>query len=92
VHSNLTDTRLGSRVLLKKSCMMHVVPACVGSGEGSDHFRSYVRSLYLHFCKRLFLGLELMASWSQVNNVIAAPGLPFCPIYLYLRKRILGKA
>jgi hypothetical protein len=24
--------------------------------EGSDHYGSYVRSLSLHFCKRLFLG------------------------------------
>jgi hypothetical protein len=33
---------------------VHVAPAWVGSREGSDHFRSYVRNLSLHFCKRLF--------------------------------------
>jgi hypothetical protein len=52
---------------------VHVAPACVGS----DHFRSYVRSLFLHFCKRLFPGLEPMTSWSQGNNFTSAPGLPF---------------
>jgi hypothetical protein len=31
-----------------------VAPACTGSGGGSDHFGSYVRSLSLHFCMRLF--------------------------------------
>jgi hypothetical protein len=35
---------------------VHVAPACTGSGEGSDHFGSYVCSLSLHFCKRLFPG------------------------------------
>jgi hypothetical protein len=48
--------------------MVHVALDCVGSGEGSDHFGSYVRSLSLHFCKRLFPGLEPMTSWSQVNS------------------------
>jgi hypothetical protein len=38
---------------------MHVAPACTESGEGSDHFGSYVCSLFLHFCKRLFPGLKL---------------------------------
>jgi hypothetical protein len=33
---------------------VHVAPACVGAGEGSDHFGSYVCNLSLHFCKRLF--------------------------------------
>jgi hypothetical protein len=37
---------------------MHVAPACAGSGEWSDHFGSYVRSLSQHFCKRLFPGLR----------------------------------
>jgi hypothetical protein len=32
---------------------VHVAPACAGS----DHFGSYVCSISLHFCKRLFLGL-----------------------------------
>ena len=30
----------------------------LGSGEGSGRFGSIVRSLSLHFCKRLFPGLE----------------------------------
>jgi hypothetical protein len=49
------------------------LPACAGS----DHFGSYVRNIFLHFCRRLFLGIELMISWSQGNNFAAAPGLPF---------------
>jgi hypothetical protein len=60
---------------------MHVTPTCVGSGEGFDHFGSYVRSLSLHFCKRLFPGLEPMTSWSQGNNITVAPGLPFIGHY-----------
>jgi hypothetical protein len=56
---------------------MHIAPACTGSGEGSDHFRSYVRSLSMHFGRRLLPGLELMTSWSQGNNITVAPGLPF---------------
>jgi hypothetical protein len=39
---------------------MHVAPTCVGSGEGFSHFGSYVHSISLHFCKRLFSGLEPM--------------------------------
>jgi hypothetical protein len=58
---------------------MHIDPACAGSGEG--HFGSYVRNISLHFCKRLFLGLEPMTSWSQDNNFTATPGLPFQYIY-----------
>jgi hypothetical protein len=38
---------------------------------------SYVHNLSLHFCKRLFLVLESMTSWSQGNSFTAAPGLPF---------------
>jgi hypothetical protein len=45
-----------------------------GSGEGSDHFGSYVQSLSLHFCKMVFPGLETMTSWSQGNNFTATPG------------------
>jgi hypothetical protein len=50
----------------------------IGSGEGSYHFGSYVRSLSMHFCKRLFPGLELMTSWSwkteeYCNNFKAPP-------------------
>jgi hypothetical protein len=40
----------------KKGSPVRVAPACIGSGEGSDHFGSYVCILSLHFCKRLFLG------------------------------------
>jgi hypothetical protein len=43
---------------------VHVAPACIGS----DHFGSYVRSISLHFYKRLFPGLEPMTSWSQGND------------------------
>jgi hypothetical protein len=39
---------------------VHVAPACTGYGEGSDHFGSYVHSISLHFCERLFPGLEPM--------------------------------
>jgi hypothetical protein len=39
----------------KKGSPVDVPPACARSGEGSDHFWSYVRSLSLHFCERLFL-------------------------------------
>jgi hypothetical protein len=56
-----------------KSSPVHIAPACAGS----DHFGSYVRSLSLHFFKRLFSGLEPMTSWSQCNSFTAAPGLPF---------------
>src|SRR4051812_37863866 len=55
---------------------MHVAPACAGFREGSDHFGTIVRSLSLHFCKRLFPGLEPVTSWSQRNNFTAAPRLP----------------
>jgi hypothetical protein len=47
------------------------------SREGSDHFESYVRSIYVHFYKRLFSGLEPMTSWSQGNSFTVVPGLPF---------------
>jgi hypothetical protein len=56
---------------------VHVAPACVGSGEGSDHFGSYVHNLSPHFHKRLFPGLEPITSWSQDNNFTTALGLPF---------------
>jgi hypothetical protein len=64
-------------VVLCMAHPVHVAPACARSGEGSDHFGSYVHSLFLHFCKRLFPGLEPMTSWSQGNSFTAAPGLPF---------------
>jgi hypothetical protein len=54
---------------------VHVAPVCTGSGEGSDRFGSYVRSISLHFCKRLFLELEPMTSWPQGNEVMgSSPG------------------
>ncbi|XP_044362097.1 replication protein A 70 kDa DNA-binding subunit A isoform X2 [Triticum aestivum] len=61
----------------KKGNLVHVAPACAGSREGSDHFGSIVRSLSLHFCKRLFPGLEPMTSWSQGSSFTTAPRLPF---------------
>jgi hypothetical protein len=60
----------------RKGSLVHVAPACAGFGEGSDHFGSYVHSLSLHFCKRLFLRLEPMTSWSQDNSFTAVLGLP----------------
>ena len=65
---------------LKKGSPVHVAPACAGSGEGPDHFGSIVRRLSLHFCKRLFPGLEpvtIMTSWSQGSSFTTAPRLPF---------------
>jgi hypothetical protein len=52
----------------KKGHPVHVAPACAVSGEASNHVGSYVHSLSLHFCKRLFSGLEPMRSWSQGNS------------------------
>jgi hypothetical protein len=69
-----------------KGSLVHVAPACAGSGEWSDHFGSYVRSLSRHCCKRLFPGLELMTSWSQGNNFTVVLGLPF----LFFKKRQPG--
>jgi hypothetical protein len=51
--------------IYKNGSPVHVAPACAGPGEGSNHFGSYVRNLSLHFCKRLFPGLEPMTTWSQ---------------------------
>jgi hypothetical protein len=67
-------------VVLCMADPVHVALTCVRSGEGSDHFGSYVHSLSLHFCKRLFLGLEPMTSWSQGNRFTTAPGLPICVV------------
>jgi hypothetical protein len=50
---------------------------CAGSREGFDHFGSYVGSLSLHVCNRLFPTLEPMTSWSQGNSFTAVPGFPF---------------
>jgi hypothetical protein len=60
---------------VKKGSPVYVAPACAGSEERSDHFGSYVRSISLRFCKRLFPGLEPMTSWSQGNSFTAAQGL-----------------
>jgi hypothetical protein len=38
--------------------VLYVAPICPGFEKGSDRFGSYVCSLSLYFCKRLFLGLE----------------------------------
>jgi hypothetical protein len=61
-----------NKTVLIKGSPVHVAPACAGSGEGSDHFRSgegsdhfesYIcNHLSLYFYKRLFLGLEPMRS------------------------------
>jgi hypothetical protein len=47
-----------------KGSPVHVAPACARSGEGSNHFESYVRNLSLHFCKRLFHYKLLATAWS----------------------------
>ena len=45
---------------------------------------SFVRSLSLHFYKRLFPGLEPVTSWSQGSSFTTAPRLPFNKIpYMY---------
>jgi hypothetical protein len=69
--------RLTLQVCIIKGSPMNVAPACAGSREGSNHFGSYVHSLSLNFCKRLFPRLEPMASWSQGNSFTAVPGLPY---------------
>jgi hypothetical protein len=52
-----------NKTVLIKGSPVHVAPACAGSGEGSDHFESYIcNHLSLYFYKRLFLGLEPMRS------------------------------
>jgi hypothetical protein len=56
---------------------VHVASACIGSGEGSGRFGSYVHSISLHFCKMLFPGLEPTTSWSQGNNFTSVQGLFF---------------
>jgi hypothetical protein len=49
------ETKNGFQI---KGSMVHVAPACVEYGEGSNHFGSSVRSLSLHFYKRLFQDLN----------------------------------
>jgi hypothetical protein len=84
-----------------KGSPVHIAPTCAGSEEGTDHFGSYVYSLFLQFCKRLFPGLEPMISWSPNNNFtklnitnqIQSPQMHvpkrFCMHNLQLRHRIL---
>jgi hypothetical protein len=53
------DFRINSyHIRLVSGSPVHVAPACAGS----DHFGSDVCSLSLHFCKRLFPGLEPMVN------------------------------
>ncbi|XBI00774.1 hypothetical protein VPH35_129712 [Triticum aestivum] len=61
-------------VICKREARCTWPPACAGSGEGSDRFGSIVRSLFLRICKRLFLGLEPVPSWSQGNNFLEGYG------------------
>jgi hypothetical protein len=68
---------------------VHVAPTCAGSGEESDHFGSFVRSLSLHFCKRLFPGLEPVTSWSQGNSLLLCQGSPSCKCSIYFKKCVL---
>ena len=74
---------------------VHEAPACAGFGEGSDHFGSFVRSLSLHFCKRLFPGLEPVTihPWPHGHKATALPLLhsialkfilPWLPYYQYM--------
>jgi hypothetical protein len=61
-----------------------VLPLAQGPRKDLDTL-GHVRSLPLHFCKRLFPGLEPMTLSSQANSFTAAPRLPFkainTPIY-----------
>jgi hypothetical protein len=52
---------------------VHGAPTCAGSEKGSDHFRSYIRSLLLHFCKRLFSRLEHIIIRQQLYRCTSAP-------------------
>ena len=74
------------RRVKKRGSPVHVAPACAGSGEGSDHLGLFVRSLSLHFCKRLVPGLEPVTSWSQGSSFTTAPRLPFI-IHNYLHSK-----
>jgi hypothetical protein len=58
---------------------VHVTPACAGSEKGSDHFGSYVHSIFLHFCKRLFSGLERV---SKLKDLEAAPSVQIINVFL----------
>ena len=57
------------------------LPPYAGSRGRVGRLRSIVRSLTLHFCKRLFPRLEPMTSWSQGSNpyhCAKAPPLVLC--------------
>jgi hypothetical protein len=54
----------------KKGSLVHIAPACTGSRERSDNFESYVRNISLHFCKRLFPGLN---PWPHGHKATALP-------------------
>lgn len=51
----------------KKGQPVAWAPACAGSEEGSDPLGSIVRSISLHFCKRLFPWLKPVTSLSVVT-------------------------
>jgi hypothetical protein len=70
-------------VIFIRGSPVHVALACAGSGEGSDHIGSYVRSLFLHFFKRLFPRLEPMTSLLQGNSFTTARAAPlqFCDFH-----------
>jgi hypothetical protein len=38
---------------MSKGSLMHIASACVGFGEGTDHFDSHVRNISLYFYKKL---------------------------------------
>jgi hypothetical protein len=78
----------------EKGSLVHVAPACAGSKEGSDHFGSYVRSLSLHLCKWLFLGLEPMTSWSKATTLPLRQGshISEINIFFYEPAKILVSA
>ena len=75
----------------KKGSPVHVAPTCAGSGEESDHLGLFVRSLSLHFCRRLVLGLEPVTSWSQGNSFTAALGLPLQVCVIKICSKTLDK-
>jgi hypothetical protein len=71
----------------------HVAPAYIVS----DHFESYVCSLFLYFYNRLFLELETIISWSQGNSFTVMPELHIvsdhfesyvCSLFLYFYNRL----
>jgi hypothetical protein len=50
------------------------LPRVQGPGKDPTTLGHMYAALSLHFCKRLFSGLERMTSWSQGNSFTAAPG------------------